>query len=433
MFEVHSLRPHTAMEELRLRLALRLSTLDRAYVSFTGESPHAVKKPEFIDFLRRLLATDPTSAGRAFFCALGRNGTRAKSQAIDLRNLRGATWEEEMLLEQQKVKDKEKLGRGPERAHKQKLRESANRRSADSLRPGSESPRTWTQKKALLPEQRKPRVGVYDDDPRPRERWPGAMRTELTLASSAFRPLGEKMASNAGFYSFPRTATLRDFQPRETGEKNGMSNTRLPAASAQIFPQTPSNVGPGSYEQMHTIADRVGKVDSFTDSPLPHGQIDGRGNPHGDVVMDESGELTKARPPVLEPRSGVGGQMQKNSTRGGSISKEFSVRARNLSGVRNRDKRFRDLHPSTQDIQADPPPAVGTYEPTQGKIAEHKVDPKGANSIKDKSWRYEFSVGGSTGCWRNRNTVGFWDMPRKQLMQYEKARASYDLVDLAES
>jgi hypothetical protein len=226
---------------------------------------------------------------------------------------------------------------------------------------------------------------------------------------------------------------LRDFQPREPGEKNGMSFTRLPAATAQIFPQTPTNVGPGSYEQMHTIADRVGKVDSFTDSPLPHGQIDGMGNPHGDVVMDESGELMKALPPVLEARSGVGGQMQKNSTRGGSITKEFSVRAKNLSGVRNRDKRFRDLHPSTQDVQVDPPPPVGTYEPTAGKIAEHKVDMAGATSIKDKSWRYEFSVGGSTGCWRNRNTVGFWDMPRKQLMQYEKARASYDLVDLSTS
>jgi Ca2+-binding EF-hand superfamily protein len=432
-FEVHSIRPQTALEELRLRLAMRFRTLDRAYVSLTGESPNTVKKPEFIDFLRRLLATDTTTAGRAFFCALGRTATRAKSQAIDLRNLRGATWEEEMLLEQQKVKDKEKLGRGPERAHKQKLRESAGRRPADSLRPGSESPRSWAQRKALLPEQRKPRAGVYDDDPRPRERWPGAMRTELTLPSSAWRPLGEKMASNAGFYSFPRTATLRDFQPRDEKEKNGMSITRLPSATAQIFLQTPSNVGPGSYEQMHTLADRVGKVDTFTDSSLPHGHIDGQGNPHGDLVTDEYGELMKARPPVLQARSGVGGMMQKNSTRGGSISKEFAVRARNLSGVRNRDKRFRDLHPSLQDVQADPPPAVGTYEPTVGKIAEHKVDPTGANSIKDKSWRYEFSVGGSTGCWRNRNTVGFWDMPRKQLMQYEKARASYDLVDLAES
>merc|ERR1719161_2765427 len=105
---------------------MRFRTLDRAYVSFTGVSAHAVKKPEFIDFLRRLLATDPTTAGRAFFCALGRNGTRAKSQAIDLRNLRGATWEEEMLLEQQKVKDKEKLGRGPVKAHQQKLKEMAS-------------------------------------------------------------------------------------------------------------------------------------------------------------------------------------------------------------------------------------------------------------------------------------------------------------------
>jgi hypothetical protein len=259
------------------------------------------------------------------------------------------------------------------------------------------------------------------------------MRTELTLASSAWRPLGEKIASNAGFYSFPRCATLRDFVPREEKEKNGMSVTRLPTANAQIFPQTPSNLGPGSYEQMHTLADRVGKVDTFVESSLPHGQIDGKGNPHGDRVMDDSGEFTKTRPPVLEPRSGVGGMLQKNSTRGGSISKEFSVRAKNLSGVRNRDKRFRLMHPSTQDVSEDPPPAVGTYEPTVGKFAEHKVDPTGATSIKDKSWRYEFSVGGSTGCWRNRNTVGFWDMPRKQLMQYEKARASYDLVDLADS
>jgi hypothetical protein len=431
-FEVHAIRPHTALEELRLALAMRFRTLDRAYVSFTGESPNAVKKPEFIDFLRRLLATDTTTAGRAFFCALGRTATRAKSQAIDLRNLRGATWEEEMLLEQQKVKDKEKLGRGPERAHNQKLRESKGR-LADSLRSGSESPRTWSQKKAMLPEQRKPRIGVYDDDHRPRERWPGAMRTELTLASSAFRPLGEKIASNAGFYSFPRSATLRDFQPREEKEKNGMSVTRLPSATAQIFPQTPTNLGPGSYEQMHTLADRVGKVDTFADSSLPHGQIDGQGNAHGDVVMDDNGGLTRARPPVLEPRSGVGGQLQKNSTRGGTITKEFSVRAKNMSGVRNRDKRFRLLQPSTQDVEEDPPPPVGTYEPTVGKIAEHKVDPTGANSIKDKSWRYEFSVGGSTGCWRNRNTVGFWTMPRKQLMQYEKARASYDLVDLADS
>jgi hypothetical protein len=373
-FEVHKLRPHTALEELRLRLATSFRTLDRAYVSLTGESAHAVKKPEFIDFLRRLLATDPTSAGRAFFCALGRNGTRAKSQAIDLRNLRGATWEEEMLLEQQKVKDKEKLGRGPVKAHEQKLKEMASGdrvakdpepSSMDSprLTRRSMSPRAWAQRKAMLPEQRKPRVGVYDDDPRPRERWPGAMRTELTLASSAFRPLGEKMASNAGFYSFPRTATLRDFKPRDPDEKNGMSMTRLPAANAQIFPQTPTNVGPGSYKQMHTIADRVGSVDVFSDSQLPHGQIDGKGNAHGDIVMHESGEFKRSRPPVLQAGSGVGGQMQKNSTRGGSITKEFAVRARNLSGVRNRDKRFRDLHPSTQDVQADPPPPVGIAKP----------------------------------------------------------------------
>jgi hypothetical protein len=226
---------------------------------------------------------------------------------------------------------------------------------------------------------------------------------------------------------------LRDFVPRDQNEKNGMSFTRLPAATAQIFSQTPTNLGPGSYEQMHTLAERVSQVDTFTDSQLPHGQIDGKGNPHGDSVMDESGELTRARPPVLEARSGVGGMMQKNSTRGGTITKEFSVRAKNSSGVRNRDKRFRLMNPSTQDVEADPPPAVGTYEPTAGKLAEHKVDPTGSTSIKDKSWRYEFSVGGSTGCWRNRNTVGFWDMPRKQLMQYEKARASYDLVDLADS
>merc|ERR1719271_1658607 len=70
-FEVHKLRPHTALEELRLRLAANFRTLDRAYFSLTGESAHAVKKPEFIDFLRRLLATDPTTAGRAFFCAHG--------------------------------------------------------------------------------------------------------------------------------------------------------------------------------------------------------------------------------------------------------------------------------------------------------------------------------------------------------------------------
>jgi len=207
-----------------------------------------------------------------------------------------------------------------------------------------------------------------------------------------------------------------------------MSFTRLPAATAQIFPQTPTNVGPGSYETLDPLAARVAKSDTFPNSKLPHGNMDGEGNAYGDKVWDpHAGEYYHPRPAPLEPRTGNGGSLQTRSKSGGALTKQFSARARNLSGVRNRLKRFTMMHPSTQDVDNDPAPAVGTYEPTSGTIAEHKVDRMGASSMQDKSWRYNFAVGGSTGCWRNRNTVGFWDMPRKQLVQYEKSRATYDL------
>ena len=70
---------------------------------------------------------------------------------------------------------------------------------------------------------------MYDDDPKPREKWPGVMRRDLTIASSAWRPLGERMASNAGFYSFPREATLRDFKP-DGSSTHKMHVGRLPGA-----------------------------------------------------------------------------------------------------------------------------------------------------------------------------------------------------------
>ena len=50
--------------------------------------------------------------------------------------------------------------------------------------------------------------------------------------------------------------------------------------------------------------------------------------------------------------------------------------------VRNRERRFTLLQPSTQDISRDPPPAVGTYEPTVG-ADEHKV-----HRVRSAPWKH---------------------------------------------
>lgn len=429
-FQVHTLRPRTALEDLRFALAMGYGTLDRAYVSLTGENCHSVRKTDFISFLGKLLGTPEKAAQRAFYCALGSQKKRA---AVDLVTLRGATWEEEMKHEKEKVLEKTKLGRAitdPPKAGTG-AEESVSTTPAPS--GGRESPQSWAARKKDLPEQRKPRKGVYDDEPRPRERWPGVMRRELTIASSAWRPLGEKVASSAQFYSFPRTHTQRDFQPDGDRGPTTLAVGRLPGAViAGFFPGTPANIGPGSYGTITGIdnagfAERVGKVSTFPSAKLPHGDIDRAGHAFGEKVQDpDTGEYVAARPQPLEAKTGVGGKLRGLSTLGGQITKSYTTRAPNTSGVRNRERRFTLLQPSTMDISRDPPPSVGTYEPTVG-ADEHKVNQTGAVTLKDQAWRYENAVAGSTACWRNRNHVGFWEMPRKQLQQYEKARATYDL------
>jgi len=96
----------------------------------------------------------------------------------------------------------------------------------------------------------------------------------------------------------------------------------------------------------------------------------------------------------------------------------------------NRLERFTTMHPSTQDLERDPAPPVGTYDTGHNPEKAHistigeRVINTAATSMQDKALRYEKGVGGSTACWRTRSTLGFWNMPRKQLDAYEQARAT---------